>query len=87
MGPIWTYSTQPETASTLRAAGGMSGNSFVLAFSSQYGQTYRMEQTDQLNPPSWSPVADQVAGTGSPLQVTNSNPGTQRYYRVVLLPP
>ena len=85
-GAIWTYATQPETASALRAGGGVAGNSFVLAFPSQYGQMYRVEQTDQLIPPSWSVVADQLSGTGSPLQVTNANAGS-RYYRIVLLAP
>jgi hypothetical protein len=86
-GPVWTYATQPAAASTLRTAGGAAGNAFVLVFPTQSGQTYRVEQSDTLSPASWSVAVDQLAGTGSPLAVTNSNAGTQRYYRVVLLPP
>ena len=66
-----------------------SGDSFVLTFLSLIGQTYRLEWSDSLNPPSWSVVADSVPGTGNTLSITD--PGlflqAQRFYRVVVLPP
>ncbi len=89
-GAIWTYSTEAAPINTLAVNGASAASdSFVIGFPSQYGQTYRVEESDGLSPPAWSVVADQIPGTGGMIQVTNTGVALQdqRYYRVVLLSP
>jgi hypothetical protein len=89
-GALWTYSTAAGPVNTLTVGGATAnGTNFVIGFSSQYGQTYRVEESDSLSPPDWSTLADQLPGTGGTIQVTNSGASLlqQRYYRVVLLGP
>ncbi len=89
-GAIWTYSTAPAVMNSLKVGGAaLTGTNFVVGFSSQYGQTYRVEESGSLSPPAWSVLADQLPGTGGLIQVTNTGAALQqqRYYRVVLLPP
>ena len=79
----------PAVAEAPQVAGRLSGNSFVVSFDTQSGQTYRVERSGSLSPPAWMPVADGLPGTGSPLQITDTNapvPGTM-FYRVLLLAP
>jgi hypothetical protein len=89
-GPVWTFATTVSGASPFPLSGGPgSGDSFVISFPSQLGQTYRVERSDSLNPAFWLPVADNQPGTGVPIQVTDTSvsPQGQRFYRVVILPP
>ena len=53
-GPVWTFATavNPNAAFPVTGALG-SGDSFVVSFPSQLGQTYRVERTDSLSPPDW----------------------------------
>jgi hypothetical protein len=89
-GPVWTFVTTVDPSSTLPLTGALgSGDGFVMSFPSQYGQTYRVERTDNLSPAAWTPVADNLPGTGGVIQVTDSGVSqqAQRFYRVVILPP
>ena len=62
---------------------------FVISFSSKTGQTYRVERTETLNPAVWVPVANNIPGTGNPVQVPDTGIPlhAQRFYRVLILPP
>jgi hypothetical protein len=71
-------------------AGTLGGSdSFVITFPSLVGQTYRVQISDSLSPASWATVADDVAGTGDAISITD--PGVslqaQRFYRVLVLAP
>jgi hypothetical protein len=89
-GPLWTFATTVSGASRFPLGGGLgSGETFMISFPSQIGQTYRVERSESLSPASWSPVADNEPGTGAPIQVTDTrvSPQGQRFYRVVILSP
>jgi hypothetical protein len=89
-GPIWTFATAVSGTNTFPLGGGLgSGDTFVISFPSQVGQTYRVERSESLSPASWSPVADNVPGTDAPIQITDTDVSlqTQRFYRVVILGP
>ncbi len=90
VGPTWTFATVVNPADAPQAAGMFTNsNSFVISFASQPGRTYRVERSDNLNPPLWIPVAAEVPGTGNLIQIvdTDSPLPAQRFYRVSLLSP
>jgi hypothetical protein len=89
-GPTWTFATTVNSADAPQAAGAFTNsNSFLISFASRTGQTYRVERSDSLNPPAWTPVADGVAGTGNLIQIadTSATYVGPRFYRVLLLSP
>ena len=89
-GPVWTFATTVSGTNTLPLSGSLgSGETFVIGFPGQVGQTYRVERSESLSPAAWSPVADNVPGTGIPIQVADIrvSPQGQRFYRVVILAP
>jgi hypothetical protein len=89
-GPVWTFATVVSGTSAFPLGGGLGGgDTFVVSFPSQLGQTYRVERSASLSPASWSPVADNVPGTDAPIQVPDAGVSlqTQQFYRVVILPP
>jgi hypothetical protein len=89
-GPVWTFATAVNGAGTFPLSGGLgTGDTFVISFPSQVGQTYRVERSASLSPASWSPVADNVPGTGAAIQIPDRDVSlqAQRFYRVVILPP
>ena len=89
-GLVWTFATTVNPAAMFPVAGAFgSGDSFVITFPSLIGQTYRVERSDSLSPTTWQTVADNVAGTGDaiPIADTAVSLQTQRFYRVLLLPP
>ncbi len=58
-----------------------------LRFPSVLGRHYRVERSTTLQPDSWSPVSDDLAGTGALLEVTDgTSTGTAGFYRLVVLP-
>ena len=73
--------------SALRVTGiGAVGGQLHVSFSTVAGKKYRVESSANLNPGSWSTVADNVAGTGGSVDVavlplTNS----PTFLRVTLL--
>ena len=64
------------------------GNDIAISFSTEVGQTYRVERTDGLAPANWTTVADNVPGTGSTIQVIDLGGAghLQRFYRGRVLP-
>jgi hypothetical protein len=89
-GPVWTFATlvnptdSPQVASSLAG-----GTNFVVSFPSQLGQTFRVERSESLSPPSWSAVGDNLPGTGAIIQVTDPDVSApnQAFYRVLILAP
>jgi hypothetical protein len=63
------------------------GTDIAVRFTSVAGKRYRLERTRDLLSGLWEVVADQVPGTGGPLEVTESGPpgDTSGFYRVVLI--
>jgi len=88
-GPVWTFATVMDPAQGMAVSGSLSSaTNFAITFPSVSGQTYRVERTDSLSPTTWTTVADNLPGTGVPLQVIDITTGAgQRFYRVVVLPP
>ena len=89
-GPVWTFATVIDSAARVQIGGAMAnGTNFVVSFPSQIGQTYRVERTESLSPASWSTVADNLFGTGNPIQIIDIGVSVQthRFYRVVLRSP
>jgi uncharacterized repeat protein (TIGR01451 family) len=64
------------------------GNGWRVQFSSACDRFYRLLRTQTLTPGSWLSVADQVAGTGGAVSVTDSIslPAGQAFYRIEILP-
>ncbi len=90
VGATWTFATIVNPNATFPLAGGLgSGDSFLISFPSQLGQTYRVEKTDSLTPPDWQAVTNNLPGTGDAIPVPD--PGVslqaQRFCRVLILPP
>jgi hypothetical protein len=89
-GPVWTFATVVSGTNSFPLGGGLgTGDTFVVSFPSQVGQTYRVERSESLSPASWSPVADNVPGTDAPIQISDSDVSlqAQRFYLVIILPP
>jgi hypothetical protein len=58
-----------------------SGNNFVVSVRSTVGKTYYLEATPTLSYPVWTTVTS-AAGNGLLQDLTDTNPGAQRFYRV-----
>jgi len=87
-GPVWTFATAVIPGNGPSVHGSVAGGTdFVIAFSSQLGQTYRVERTDSLSLPAWIPVANSLSGTGGWLEITDQGATLQGFYRVVILAP
>jgi len=65
-----------------------SGGDIVISFNSEIGAHYRIERSDSLSPASWTTVTDNIAGTGSIVQVMDSGAAnlSQRFYRGRVMP-
>ena len=89
-GSVWTFTTVVGSTGTFPLGYGLgSGDTFVISFPSQVGQTYRVERSASLSPASWFPVADNVPGTSATIQISDTGLPlqAQRYYRAVILSP
>ncbi len=67
----------------------ISGNDVVVRFPTLLGRTYRLEKSSTLLADSWVTIQDNIAGTGEPLQVTDSgaaSSGGSSFYRIVITP-
>ncbi len=63
-----------------------SGSNMVVQFPSVVGQRYRVEMTSDFI--TWTPLQDNIPGTGAPIVYTDLGvftPGSQRFYRVKVL--
>jgi hypothetical protein len=89
-GPIWTFATAVNSKAVVPLACSLEqDDTLLISFPSHAGQTYRVEKSDNLNPPQWMNVADAISATGSTITLpeTSISERTARFYRVVLLPP
>ncbi len=76
------------TANTpLTASISPSGSNAVIQFPSIAGHTYRVERSPDLSANSWTTFSDNIAGTGSSIQVVDTDALNlpQQFYRVKLL--
>jgi hypothetical protein len=62
----------------------VSGNNFVLTFSTEVGGQYEVLRTDTFSPPVWIPVETSILGTGGTIQITDTNAlnRSNTFYRV-----
>ncbi len=89
-GPVWTFATTVNPGAAFPLTCGLgSGNSLVVTFPTQIGQAYRVEKTDSLTPPDWQAVTNNLPGTGYIIPISDAGVSiqTQRFYRVLILPP
>ena len=81
--------TNPRNpASVLRITSlARSGQNVIISFPTSAQKRYRAEWTPDLVGGTWTTFADNVAGTGSSVQITDSNAiaAGRRFYRVVVL--
>ena len=78
---------QPPEPSVLSQVVLTEQGQFAFTFSTVAGQRYQVEYTDELTTPQWTPLGSVQDGTGGLLFVTDSIlPGSQRFYRVVMVP-
>jgi autotransporter-associated beta strand protein len=86
----YTAGTDPQNpASALRVSAiATDANDVSVSFPSVAGKTYRLERSETLQDGSWSPVQENIAGTGGALQVIDSGgmAQTKRFYRLVAVP-
>jgi alpha-L-fucosidase len=84
----FTAGTDPKDGVSLLKVSQMqaSGSDMVVSFPTVSGKTYRVERSDTLQSGSWSVVQENIAGTGSTMQVTDSGGAaqTKRFYRIVV---
>src|SRR6266404_2070393 len=79
-----------DPASALKiTALSVTGTNTLITFSTALGKSYAIETASSLPAANWTTVTQNVAGTGSPLQIIDPGGATNtppRYYRVRLLP-
>ena len=77
-------------ASALRITSiGLSAADTQVTFSSAQDKSYTVESTDRLQPPNWTIVTQNVAGTSGAIQIIDASAATNspiRHYRVRLVP-
>jgi hypothetical protein len=63
-----------------------SGSDITVSFATVPGRVYQIEWTATLDGGSWAPVGEVMAGTGSVIQITDTNGAgqAQRFYRLVV---
>jgi autotransporter-associated beta strand protein len=81
--------TDPNNRASLLKVSQMqaSGNDMVVSFPTVVGKTYRVERSDTLQSSSWTTVQDNIIGTGSIMQATDTSGALQpkRFYRIMVL--
>jgi hypothetical protein len=79
--------TNPNSAASVLKVSQMqaSGNNMVVSFPTVVGKTYRVDRSDTLQTGSWTTVLNNIPGSGSTVQVTDTGGAAQprRFYRVV----
>jgi len=65
-----------------------SGADFLVRFPSLAGRNYRVEQSADLSPGSWTTLADNLPGTGGILAIQDAGAlgFARKFYRVKMLP-
>lgn len=78
---------QPPEPSVLSHVMLTERGAFAFMFSTVAGRRYQVEYTDDLGTRQWTPLTNELVGTGAPVGVGTGPPlSAQRFYRVVLLP-
>ncbi len=72
--------TPTSPAPTLKAS--VSGNQVNLLFFAQTGYNYQVQYTTSLTDPVWTSLGSPVAGNNTNNVVTDTLPGTGRFYRI-----
>lgn len=75
----------PNFAPQVLSMANDSGSDFIVTWTSVPNRTYRLQYKDDLGSAIWADVGDFPA-TGTTTSASNNSNGTQRFYRVVLLP-
>jgi hypothetical protein len=75
-----TDPTRGESALRLQSARGPKG--CELSFLSATGRVYTIETCTDIGAGNWTPVGNDIAGTGSNIAITDSTPGRCRFYRI-----
>ena len=82
--------TDPQNAASYLhiTASGPSGANWTVTFNTTTGKLYRVERSEDLVAGIWTTVTNNVAGTGSAIQITDPGAAAQpkRFYRIYLLP-
>src|SRR5206468_12800797 len=65
----------------------LSGTQVFIRFNTTAGLNYRLEYTQTLDGSPWRTALDNIAGTGGPIQVTETiDSGASGFYRIRLVP-
>jgi hypothetical protein len=85
--PGYANSVRPTFAPMLRPVVFSANGQTILEWSAVSGRTYRLEFKEDLEEPAWQTVG-QITASASTASLVDSSPvkGSQRFYRVVLLP-
>jgi hypothetical protein len=95
VGPIYTMSiptpragnTDPNTPPQIVTIFRMSATEISFSFSAISGRTYRVEYSENLGDDSWTQLGPNRVAANAVVAVQDSTaPGSQRFYRVLLLP-
>jgi hypothetical protein len=63
------------------------GNQFILNWATIAGQTYQLQYKDNLTAATWTLLGGFLAGTGSPIIITNDlGASPQRFFTLLISP-
>ena len=84
----FTASTDPQNGTSFFRINQVQqdGNNIIVSFSTVPGRTYRLTRTTNLQSGSWTTVQGNIAGTGSIIQITDTNGAGQprRFYQLIV---
>jgi hypothetical protein len=63
-----------------------SGGTFSLTIQGYDGHTYQLQRSATLNGANWQNLGTPQDGVGDPLTFTDSNSGSQNFYRILVSP-
>jgi hypothetical protein len=79
--------TDPNTPPQIVTIFRMSATEISFSFSAISGRTYRVEYSENLGDDSWTQLGSNRVAANAVVAVQDSTaPGSQRFYRVLLLP-
>jgi hypothetical protein len=78
-----TLTVVGSPALTLTALG---QQQYVLNFQTLDGQIYQLQSRTNLIAPGWIPLGGPIAGTGGPVNVTNTIVGPQSFFKLQITP-
>ncbi len=77
-----------DSTDVLRASIELDSPDIIVSFPSVIGRAYRIEKSDTLAAGSWTPLLDDIAGTGGVIEIADPGAASlpRRFYRIVLIP-